>query len=234
MRLDRFICKHTEYSQKQARYLVAAGRVSVADAVVKDGRYTVTPFCTVELEGVLLQQRQPHYLMLHKPTGYLSATRDPVHKTVMELIPAELREQLHIGGRLDLHTSGLLILTNDGLWSRQLTAPEQKVAKVYRLETLWPIAEQTARVFAAGVLLEPEGIRTQPAQLEVLGPCEARLTIYEGRYHQVKRMFQQVDNMVTSLHREAMGAIVLDPALTVGSCRALTSAEVASVGVPPA
>lgn len=232
MRLDRFICKHTEYSQKAARYLVAAGKVSVAGVVVTDGRSEVSQFCTVALEGELLQQCQPHYLMLHKPAGYLSATCDPVHQTVMELVPARLRELLHIGGRLDLQSSGLLILTNDGLWSRQLTAPEQKVAKVYRLETLWPISEQAADVFAEGVRLEPEGIITQPAQLELLGPCEARLTIYEGRYHQVKRMFQQVDNMVISLHREAMGAIALDAALAVGEYRALTADEIASVATP--
>jgi len=233
MRLDRFICKHTEYSQKRARYLVATGQVRVAGDVVTDGRYEVSPFCTVMLGDKLLQQCQPHYLMLYKPAGYLSATSDLEHQTVMELVPAEIRDQLHIGGRLDLHSSGLLVLTNDGVWSRYLTAPEQKVAKVYRVETLWPISEQTAEVFHAGVLLEPEGVTTQPAQLELLAPCEARLTIYEGRYHQVKRMFQQVDNMVIALHREAVGHIMLDPALAEGECRALTPQEIASVMPAP-
>jgi len=229
MRLDRFICKHSEYSQKQARFLVASGRVQVANVIVTDGRHDVTPFCTVLLDGEVLQAKQAHYLMLNKPAGYLSATSDPEHKTVLELIDASIRSLLHIGGRLDLHSTGLLILTNDGRWSRRLTEPKQKLPKVYLVETLWPITPETEVRFAEGIYLATEDITTQPAQLEMLESCKARLTIYEGRYHQIKRMFQQLDNMVIALHRESMGDIVLDGALKPGQYRRLTEGEVASV-----
>ena len=167
--------------------------------------------------------------MLHKPVGYLSATSDPQHPTVMQLIPSPLREQLHIGGRLDRSSSGLLILTNDGLWSRRLTEPRIKLPKTYRVTTLRPISPETAERFAEGIYMTTEQLTTSPAQLQQLAPCEARLTIYEGRYHQVKRMFHAVGNQVVSLHRESMGAIVLDPALAAGEYRTLTTAEVASV-----
>lgn len=229
MRLDRFICKHTEYSQKQSRYLVAGGFVRLNGEVERDGRAEVSGFCRVQLEGRVLQSRKAHYFMLHKPAGYLSATRDPEHPVVTELLPEITEGDLHIAGRLDLHTTGLLILTNDGHWSRRLTAPEQKLPKVYRVETLWPISPDTERVFGQGVYLESEDITTSPAKLECLGRCEARLTIYEGRFHQVKRMFQQVDNMVIALHRESMGAIVLDTELAEGESRELSLEEVASV-----
>ncbi|MCV6588406.1 MAG: 16S rRNA pseudouridine(516) synthase [Marinobacterium sp.] len=231
MKLDQFIRKQTGCSQRQARHWIIEGQVELSGVVTRDCRIKVTRFCTVLLRGEVLQRQEAHYLMLHKPEGYLSATCDAQHKVVLSLLPQELQAELHIAGRLDLQSTGLLVLTNDGRWSRCLTAPQQKLAKVYRLETLWPITPETAAVFEQGVWFESEGLRTQPAQLEILGRREARLTIYEGRYHQVKRMFQAVDNMVLSLHRESMGGITLDAALPAGAWRRLTQAEVASVPV---
>lgn len=229
MRLDRFICKHTDLGHRAARWAVAAGRVSVAGQRVTDPRLEVDRFVTICLDGRPLQGREAHYLMLHKPAGYLSATSDPQHPTVLELLPAELRAQLHIGGRLDRATTGLLILTNDGLWSRRLTEPDKKIAKVYRVRTAEPIASAAAERFAAGIHLAREDVMTSPAQLEQLDVCEARLTIYEGRHHQVKRMFAQVGNQVIALHRERMGEIVLDSTLAPGAFRPLSAAEIASV-----
>ena len=225
MRLDRFICKHTEYSHQQARRLVASGRVRVDDQVVRELRAEVTAFMRVMLDDRLLQQRTAHYLMLHKPAGYLSATTDPRHPTVLQLLPPELRSELHLAGRLDRATTGLLLLTNDGHWSRRLTAPEQKIPKVYRVTTAEPIHPDAQTRFMAGIWLAREGITTSPARLEQIGPCEARLTIFEGRHHQVKRMFAAVDNQVVQLHREAMGSIRLDPALAPGQYRCLTETE---------
>ncbi|MBV1790101.1 pseudouridine synthase [Marinobacterium sp. D7] len=229
MRLDKFICKHTPYSHQRSRWLIANGRVRVAGRVVRDSRAWVDRFVSVWLDDEQLQGRPAHYLMLNKPRGYLSATEDPQHPTVLELLPRELHPELHIGGRLDRSTSGLLILTNDGLWSRRLTEPKQKVPKVYRVVTLEPITPETAQRFAEGIYLAYEGLTTSPAQLQLLGEREARLTIYEGRYHQVKRMFAQVGNRVTALHRESMGGIALDPLLSPGEYRTLTEAEIASV-----
>ena len=232
MRLDRFIALHTEHSQQTARLLIAAGRVRVDERVVRDGQQRIDRFTTVQLDDTVLQRHTALYLMLHKPAGYLSATCDPVHPTVMELLAEPLRQQLHLAGRLDRSTTGLLILTNDGLWSRHLTEPGRRIPKVYLVGTAEPIAEQAAARFAQGIHLAREGVDTSPAQLQLLAPCQARLTIHEGRHHQVKRMFHAVGNRVTSLHRESMGTIELDPALRPGQYRALTATEIA--GVPAA
>lgn len=229
MRLDRFIAKHTCHSHQSARLLIAAGRVAVEGSVALDSRQEIDRFMTVELDRMVLQQRTAHYLMLHKPIGYLSATSDPVHRTVMELLPAPLRPVLHIGGRLDRSTSGLLLLTNDGLWSRRITAPQIKTPKVYHVRTALPITDEAVQRFAEGMHFDFEGITLAPALLQRLDDCQARVTIYEGRYHQVKRMFHAVGNLVTGLHRERMGQIELDLVLEPGEYRALTAAEIASV-----
>jgi 16S rRNA pseudouridine516 synthase len=217
MRLDRFISKHSEYGHQQAKRLIAGGQVRVNGLVITDLRAEIDRFMCVELDGQRLQHQQAHYLMLNKPGGYLSATSDPQ--------PAELRTNLHLAGRLDRATTGLLLLTNDGLWSRRITAPEQKIAKVYRVTTAEPINPEAEARFAAGIWLAREGVLTSPARLERISPCEALLTIYEGRHHQVKRMFAAVDNEVTALHRESMGSIRLDPDLAPGQYRALTRTE---------
>ena len=229
MKLDRFISNNTPHSRQAARLLIASGRVTVAGERVCDPRFEVDQFVAINLDGALLQYRPALFFMLHKPVGYLSATSDPGHATVLELFAPELRDELHIGGRLDRGSSGLLILTNDDSWSRRLTEPKVKLPKTYHVTTLRPISSETAERFAAGIYMTTEQLTTSPAQLEQLAECECRLTIYEGRYHQIKRMFHAVGNQVMSLHRESMGAIQLDPALAPGQYRALTAAEIASV-----
>lgn len=229
MRLDRFISKRTENGKKAVRHLLVQRRVKVYGQVVTDGLFEVTEFCRVSLDDIVLQDRPALYFMLHKPAGFLSATSDPEYRTVMELIDSQGEEELHIGGRLDLDTTGLLLLTNDGNWSRRITEPGLKKPKVYRVETKDPITPEYQALFARGVRLLPEDITTQPAQLDILSERSARLTIYEGRYRQVKRMFWRFKNKVVALHRESMGDIVLDPALAVGEYRSLTSEEIALV-----
>lgn len=229
MRLDRFICKHSEHLHQTCRLLIASGHVQVDGEVVRDPSLEVGQFMTVSLDGRVLQQQSAHYLMLHKPVGYLSATKDPVHPTALELIDSNLRPLLHIGGRLDRSTSGLLILSNDGRWSRRLTEPKLKVPKVYHVHTADPICSQTARRFAEGIYFAYEDLTTSPSQIEQLADCEAKLTIFEGRYHQVKRMFAAVGNRVTALHREQMGSIRLDASLAPGQSRTLSATEILSV-----
>ncbi|BES70339.1 16S rRNA pseudouridine(516) synthase [Marinobacter nanhaiticus D15-8W] len=190
---------------------------------------TVERFMTISMDGTVLQEQTAHYLMLHKPVGYLSATRDPQHPTVLDLVAPQLRPVLHIGGRLDRSTSGLIILTNDGLWSRRLTEPREKIPKTYHVVTRDPISPETHQRFADGIYLAYERLTTSPARLEQVAEREARLTIYEGRYHQVKRMFAAVGNRVKSLHRESMGEIRLDPTLAPGEWRPLLDSEIASV-----
>ncbi|BDS06850.1 pseudouridine synthase [Oceaniferula spumae] len=226
MRLDRFLFHHSDHGRREIRRILASGRVRVEGEIEKDTQREIGDFTKVMLDGELLRDDTACYVMLNKPAGYLSATTDPEHPTVMELI--DVPETLHIAGRLDRASTGLLILTNDGKWSRRLTEPKENVPKVYLVETAEPITEETHDHFAAGIYFAYEDLTTAPADLEILSAHQARLTIYEGRYHQVKRMFHAVGNKVTSLHRERMGEIKLDPALKPGDYRMLTPEEVAT------
>lgn len=231
MKLSRIVSNQNGLSRRQANQLLAAGRIRVDNAVCLDGQREVSRFQQVCIDDTVIQQAAPaYYLMLHKPAGYLSATVDNQHPTVMELIEPELRPHLHIGGRLDRASTGLLILSSDGIWSRRLTEPAIKLPKVYRVTTAKPIAPETEACFRDGIWFEYEQLRTSPAALEQLGEQEARVTIYEGRYHQVKRMFHAVGNQVVTLHRESMGSLKLDNALAPGSYRHLSTQEVSSIG----
>ncbi|MGB1950697.1 MAG: pseudouridine synthase [Marinobacter sp.] len=227
MKLSRILSNQNGVSRQRANALIAAGRATVDDRVCSDAARDVNRFETVRVDGRIIQHGHAAvYLMLHKPAGYLSATRDDRHPTVLTLVPAELHTDLHIAGRLDRASTGLLILTNDGNWSRRLTEPRIKLPKVYRVTTAQPITADTSRRFAEGIWFDYEQLRTSPASLEILGDNEARVTIYEGRYHQVKRMFHAVGNRVTALHREQMGDIRLDPALAPGDYRSLRREEI--------
>jgi 16S rRNA pseudouridine516 synthase len=230
MRLDRFLANLPCYNRQQVRLLLVQRRVRVDAKVVTDPQAKVREFSSVEVDDQLLQAGRPaRYLMLHKPAGCVSATQDPQHRTVLDLLPAELRDDLHIAGRLDYNTTGLLILTNDGQWSRRLTQPTTKLPKHYLVETEDEIGAHYVAKFREGFYFAFEDLTTLPAQLDILGPRQARLAIVEGRYHQVKRMFGHFDNKVVGLHRESMGAIQLDPRLAPGEFRALTGDEIATV-----
>ncbi|AHI28323.1 pseudouridine synthase [Marinobacter similis] len=230
MKLSRILSNQDGTSRKSANALIAAGRVTVNDLPCRGAAQEVDRFSSVAVDGEVIQAADtPCYLMLHKPAGYLSATVDSVHPTVLDLISPDLHRDLHIAGRLDRSSTGLLILTNDGQWSRQLTEPRIKIPKVYRVTTADPISEETAERFAEGLWFEYEQLRTSPAQLEQLGEREARVTIYEGRYHQIKRMFHRVGNRVTALHRERMGELKLQGDLKPGTYRPLTAQEIDSV-----
>ncbi|MGP9827014.1 pseudouridine synthase [Ectopseudomonas khazarica] len=230
MRLDRFLSNFPRFSRQDSRLLVSAGRVRVDGAVVRDPRSEVRDFQRVELDDELLQAgRSARYWMLHKPVGVVSATEHEEHRTVLDLLDEPDKHDLHLAGRLDLGTSGLLLITNDGHWSRRITQPQQRKPKVYHVTTEQPITDEYAEVFARGLYFAFEDLTTLPAQLELLDSHRARLTLFEGRYHQVKRMFGHFRNRVVALHRESMGEIVLDPQLAPGQYRALTATEIASV-----
>ncbi|WP_375739816.1 pseudouridine synthase [Pseudomonas boanensis] len=228
MRLDRFLSNLAEFSRLDARLLLAAGRVRVDGQTVTDGRSEVREFNRIELDDRLLQVGKPaRYFMLYKPAGWVSATEHPEHPTVLDLLDEPDKHELHLGGRLDLTTTGLLLITNDGLWSRRLTQPERKQPKVYYVETEQPIGAEYAETFAQGLYFAFEDLTTLPAQLEILDTRAARLTLHEGRYHQVKRMFGHFRNKVVRLHRESVGPLKLDPDMQPGDYRSLTAEEVA-------
>ncbi|HDS1734063.1 16S rRNA pseudouridine(516) synthase [Pseudomonas sp. BP8] len=230
MRLDRFLANLPCYNRQQVRLLLIQRRVRVDGQVVTEPLHEVREFSRVEVDEQLHQAgRAPRYLMLHKPAGCVSATHDPQHRTVLDLLPADLRDDLHIAGRLDFNTTGLMLLTNDGQWSRRLTQPSTKLPKVYRVETEDEIGEHYPEKFHQGFYFAFEDLTTLPARLEILGPRQARLEIVEGRYHQVKRMFGFFQNKVIGLHRESMGSIVLDPGLAPGEFRQLSAEEIAGI-----
>jgi 16S rRNA pseudouridine516 synthase len=230
MKLSRILSNQNGISRKQANAVIAVGRVRVNDRVCRTPAQEVDRFSTVRLDDEVIQAGEAeHYLMLNKPASYLSATIDDNHETVLDLISPELRQHLHIAGRLDRSSTGLLILTSNGHWSRKLTEPAVKIPKVYRVTTAYPIGPDTEEQFVRGIWFEFEGLTTSPAQIERLGEREARVTIYEGRYHQIKRMFHAVGNRVTALHRERMGGIALDNNLPPGAYRSLTREEIESV-----
>jgi 16S rRNA pseudouridine516 synthase len=227
MRIDRFLSNLPRFNRKQVRLLLVEKRVSIDGKIVSDPHAEVLEFSRVEVNDEVLQVGKPaRYFMLHKPPGCVSATRDPQHPTVLDLIHEPDKEDLHIAGRLDFNTTGLMLITNDGSWSRRLTQPQTKLPKVYYVETEQEIGPQYALKFTEGLYFAFEDLTTQPAELVLLGPKSARLSIIEGRYHQVKRMFGHFDNKVLRLHRESMGLLVLDSALKPGEYRALRTEEI--------
>lgn len=229
MRLDRFLSNLPQFNRQAARQLLASGRVHVDGAVVCDGLCEISQFSRIEIDSELLQAgKAARYFMLHKPIGVVSATEHEQHHTVLDLLDEPDKADLHLAGRLDLNTSGLLLITNDGQWSRRLTEPRSRLGKVYRVTTEQPITPEYIEVFARGLYFAYEDLTTLPAELVILDSHSALLTLHEGRYHQVKRMFGHFQNKVIGLHRLSMGAIQLDPELLPGQYRPLSTAEIAS------
>ncbi len=205
--------------------MLAQGRIQVDGQRVSTTDQLIDEFSHVLLDDRVLQAKLPVYLMLHKPVGILSATSDPRHTTVIDLLQCADKNELHIVGRLDRGSSGLLLLTNDGRWSRALMAPEHDVPKVYLVTLQNPLTSDYEKAFAEGMYFGYEDITTRPARLEILEDRLARVTLVEGRYHQIKRMFGRFRNPVLALHRTAIGNLPLDPALAPGQSRILTPAE---------
>ena len=235
MRVDRFLSNLPQFNRQQVRLLLIEKRIRVDGQVIVDPRHEIRAFSRIEFDGQVLQAGKPaRYFMLHKPPGCVSATRDPEHPTVLDLLDEPEKDELHIAGRLDFNTSGLMLITNDGQWSRHVTQPETKMPKVYYVETEQAITAAYISKFAEGVYFAFEDLTTQPAALELLGPCCARLSIVEGRYHQVKRMFGYFNNKVVRLHRESIGPLVLDSQLAPGAYRPLSPQEIQLFQIPPA
>ena len=216
MRIDRFIASELGYSAYTVRCLFAQQQILVNGAMTNDSRQHISEFCKVEVAGQVLHQRKPIYVMLNKPKGCVSATSDTKNTTVIDLINLPEKNELHLAGRLDFNTTGLLLLTNDGAWSRKITLPQTKIPKTYWVETKDQITAEYIHKFSEGIFFRYENLWTQPAELQLLTDTTAHLTIYEGRYHQIKRMFGYFDNEVIGLHRLSVGSITLDPALYSG------------------
>lgn len=229
-RLDRFVSVKTGINRRDVRLLLAQHRVFVDGVSAVSIDQIVGQFSHVVLDGRVLQANEPSYVMMNKPIGVVSATKDERHKTVVDLLERADRHELHIVGRLDFNSSGLLLLTNDGRWSRRLTTPKNNIAKLYRVTLAKPLTDDYVDAFAEGMYFSYEGITTRPAKLVIISDHVAEVTLMEGRYHQIKRMFGRFDNEVLTLHRLAIGHLRLDTSLSLGESRELTPEEVAVIG----
>ena len=229
MRLDKYIAQTTDLSRALVKLALRNKRVLVNGEPVKDASLHLAPSDSVQLDGERLSPVGPRYFMLHKPLGYICATVDNDHPTVLELLDEPNQKILHIAGRLDIDTTGLVLITDDGQWNHRVTSPRHDCEKTYYVTLANDLVADAEAKLQAGILLKSETQLTKPATLERLCRNEVRLTISEGKYHQVKRMFAALGNRVVELHRERIGAITLDDALAVGNYRPLTEAEIQSI-----
>jgi len=230
MRLDKFICKSTELTRSEAKKLLKMGEVRVNNEVIKNPATQVHENNNVTVNGESLTARSSRYIMMHKPVDTICSNVDEVYPSLLHYIEVDKAFDLHIAGRLDADTTGLVLVTDDGRWSHNIISPKKHCPKVYRVDlrnviTLEKSAELIER-FKCGLQLQGEDQLTLPAVLEILSEKQVLLTITEGKYHQVKRMFAAVGNKVVGLHRQQIGDINLDVGL--GEWRYLSDGEVSS------
>jgi 16S rRNA pseudouridine516 synthase len=225
MRLDRYVSHALGCSRSEARALIKQGAVRLPEKAKVNAASQIRAADRITLDGRPLSLPRPLYLMLHKPCGLLSATRDDRQATVLSVLPAELARRVHLAGRLDKDTSGLMLLSDDGDWTHRITSPRHRCAKVYRAELAEPLAEEAAQRLRQGLLLRGETRPTLAARVDRIDACRVLITVFEGRYHLVRRMFAAVGNHVVALHRERIGGLDLDTSLQPGEWRELTVQE---------
>lgn len=239
-RIDK-ILGHLGYgSRADIKKMTKQGRVTLGGATIKDSGTQVNPYTDViEVDGDRVVYREFIYIMLHKPAGVISATEDKRERTVIDLLPTSYRnfEPFPVG-RLDKDTEGLLLLTNDGQLAHQLLSPRKHVAKTYEAKVIGRIGESVISEFANGVTLD-DGYETMPAELVIQDyfsendepMSNISVTIMEGKFHQVKRMFEAVGSKVVYLKRVSMGPLTLDDELPLGSFRELSDVEMNALGI---
>jgi len=230
MRLDKFICKSTELTRNEAKKLLKSGEVRVNGDIAKNSAMQVHENNCITIDGQALTARTSRYFMLHKVVDSICSNVDEVYPSVLHFLDVDKAFDLHIAGRLDADTTGLVLITDDGRWSHNVISPKKDCQKIYRVWLRDIIPEnkinELIEKFKRGIQLQGESSLTRPAVLTLVTDDEVLLTITEGKYHQVKRMFAAIGNKVVGLHREQIGKIELAD-LPAGQWRTLTAAEVA-------
>ena len=228
-RLDKFLCDSGVGTRSQVKVILKSGRVTVNGKPEKDPAKKIDPQTqSIMLDGEVLGGKHRAVVMLNKPAGFVTATEDPVEKTVMELLPPEMRHlDLKPVGRLDKATEGLLLFTNDGDLLHRLISPKKEVAKVYYARHEGQAGQADVEAFASGITLR-DGTVCLPAKLEPLGPGESLVTVCEGKYHQVRRMMASRSMTVAYLERRQEGELTLG-SLPRGQVRELTGEELAAL-----
>lgn len=225
LRLDKYLADAGIGSRSQVKQYLKKGMISVNDTIVKSGDIKIRPETDiVQYQGQPVLREEFVYYMLNKPAGYVSATEDNTCETVLSLIPDSSHPDLFPVGRLDKDTEGLLLITNDGVLAHQLLSPKKHVDKTYYVEVDTAIPPAASQRFQEGIDIG-EKRPTLPARLDILSPVTAHITIQEGKFHQVKRMFHAIGCEVLYLKRIRMGTLELDNALPTGGSRRLTEQE---------
>lgn len=229
-RLDKVLSNFGFGSRTEIKGAVKNGLVKVDGQVVKDSGMHVNPENnTIEMNGQKLNYRKNIYLMMNKPQGVISATTDTRQRTVFDILPEQYKcFDLFPAGRLDIDTEGLVLMTNDGQLSHEILSPRKHVPKQYYAKILGRVTDTDIEAFQKGVVLD-DGYKTLPAILEISKSdyeSEIKLTIVEGKFHQVKRMFEAVGKKVTYLKRLSMGKLVLDESLKLGQCKELGESDI--------
>jgi len=228
-RLDKFVATQGTLTRRTASTAIHRGNVTVNGAIVRDPSAKVNPETDkITLDGRSLTFSEHLYLLLNKPAGILCVSRDTSVKTVLDLVPPSLRRAgMFPAGRLDKDTTGLVIITDDGDYGHRLTSPKHRVEKVYLARVDAPVSAEVIEAFAKGTHL-PDGTPCAPATLRVMEEGDEPLcevTVTEGKYHQIKRMFGTHGLGVNTLHRQSIGALSLPENLTEGEVRVLTDDE---------
>ena len=228
MRLDRLLSQLGVASRSECKGILRAGRVRVNGTAVKDGAASVPDGAEVTLDGKPLDNRLTRHVMLHKPAGILTAKEDGRQQTVMDILPPVYTS---LGcmpvGRLDKDTTGILLLTTDGELAHRLIAPQRHVDKVYEAQVDGMLTKEDITAFAEGIPLKD--FTALPAKLEIIAPDVGRVTVQEGKFHQIKRMFGAVGKPVIRLNRLSFGPLALDKALKPGEYRELQEEEIAAL-----
>lgn len=226
-RLDKILSNLGYGTRKEVRQLIRQGMVKVDGIIATDNGMHIDPHVVlINVNGEVLNYREFIYIMMNKPQGVISATFDNKYRTVVDLLSDEYKVFHPFPvGRLDIDTEGLIILTNDGALAHQLLSPKKCIPKKYYAVVQGEIIEDDIEKFRAGVVLD-DGYKTMSAELKIISQREAELTIYEGKFHQVKRMFESVGKRVKYLRRIEMGNLGLDRNLSLGSFRELTREEI--------
>jgi len=229
MRLDKFIAKSTDFSKQEVQQLILNHHITVNGVEISDCSIQVHENNIVKLRDERLIPRPFRYILLNKPTGTICSNIDEVYPSVMNRLKQDGLEhvdQLHIAGRLDADTTGLILVTDDGRWTFDITRPTNDCRKVYRVGLSRPFKIELMSRFEEGIQLQGESALTLPATIVLINDKEVLLTISEGKFHQVKRMFAALGNRVVSLHREKIGDVTLD--VEEGKWRYLTPLEINS------
>ena len=229
IRVDKYLCDNHDITRSVAKKAISKGQVQINQQTITDPAYKVNPNDSVTLRGKAIIAIGPRYIMLNKPTNYICSTKDEHYPSVLKLLDITKTDTLHIAGRLDADTTGLVLITDDGQWSHAITSPKRHCQKTYLATLAEPIDPSAIEQFKQGIQLKGEKALTRSATLHIITPQQVKLTISEGKYHQVKRMFAAIGNKVTALHRHAIGNITLDDNLKLGQWRYLTPSQIDSI-----